>query len=273
LFGNIGMLGSRVERLFKEAGHDLLTPSLEEVDFTRPETLERFYRENDFEGVVNCAAYTAVDACEDPAIYPLALKINGEAVGVLARLSASMGRWLIHISTDYVFNGSGTEPHRVDEPTDPLNAYGRTKWEGERLFQAAGNPGYIVRTSWLYGPNGKHFVDTIAGLLKTKPRVEVVDDQVGGPTFSGSLAGFLLDLAETQPQRGVYHFADSGYVSWMGSRWPLGELGLTTPVVPVRRQVQATGEGPANTLVRPSRRPRRWPAAPCVHGARRCGSI
>lgn len=234
LFGNIGMLGSRVERLFKEAGHELLTPSLEDVDFTRSETLEKFYQENDFEGAVNCAAYTAVDACEDAATYPLALKINGEAVGVLARLSVSTSRWLIHLSTDYVFDGTGVQPHRETDPTNPLNAYGRSKWEGEREFQKAGCPGWVVRTSWLYGPNGKHFVDTIAGLLKIKPQLEVVDDQIGGPTFTGSLAHFLLDLVETKPERGVYHFSDEGYVSWHGFATAIGEeLGLKTPIIPV----------------------------------------
>jgi dTDP-4-dehydrorhamnose reductase len=228
------MLGSMVTRLFSEAGHDILAPDLDEVDFTVSGSLDRFYKKTSFEGLVNCAAYTAVDACEDPAKYPLALKINGDAVGDLARLSNQHGRWLIHVSTDYVFGGTGEKPYVESSPTQPLNAYGRSKWEGEKKFLEAGSPGWVVRTSWLYGPNGKHFVGTIAGLLRTKDKIEVVDDQVGGPTYSGSLAHFLLDLAETQPAHGIYHFADTGYTSWHGFALAIrDELGLKTEVAPV----------------------------------------
>lgn len=249
VLGSIGMLGSMVTRLFSEAGHDVLAPSLDEVDFTVSGSLDRYYKKETFEGLVNCAAYTAVDACEDPIKYPLVLKLNADAVGDLARLSVRHGRWLIHISTDYVFDGKGEKPYVETDPADPQNAYGRSKWEGEKRFVEGGSPGWVVRTSWLYGPNGKHFVDTIAGLLRTKPRVEVVDDQVGGPTYTGSLAHFLLDLAETQPAHGFYHFADGGTTSWYGFAVAIrDELGLKTEVAPVTSEkFNRPAKRPANS--------------------------
>jgi dTDP-4-dehydrorhamnose reductase len=250
ILGSIGMLGTMVTRLFNEAGHELITPDLDEVDFTVSGSLDRFYKKYSFDGLVNCAAFTAVDACEDPTKYPLVLKLNAEAVGDICRLSKAKNRWLIHISTDYVFGGTGDKPYAETDPPQPLNAYGRSKREGEKKFLEAGSPGYVVRTSWLYGPNGKHFVGTIAGLLRTKDRIQVVDDQVGGPTYTGSLAHFLLDLAETQPPHGIYHFADSGYTSWYGFTVAIRDiLGLKTEVVPV------TSEDFNRLANRPAKRP------------------
>jgi len=225
VLGSIGMLGTMVTRLFNEAGHEILAPGLDEVDFTVSGSLDRFYKKTSFDGLVNCAAYTAVDACEDPVKYPLALKLNGEAVGDLARLSKQHGRWLIHISTDYVFDGKGTKPYVESDAADPQNGYGRSKWEGEKRFQEAGSPGWVVRTSWLYGPNGKHFVDTIAGLLRTNSRVEVVDDQVGSPTTSIELARATHEIVScvvagrygaAEDWSGLYQMTCSGSTSWCG---------------------------------------------------------
>lgn len=229
LFGFDGMLGTKTAGLFQAAGHTLLMPTMEELDLTRAGDLERFYQKNEFEGAVNCAAFTAVDACEDPAQYPMALQINATAVGKMAELSKATGRWLVHISTDYVFDGTGEEPWRVDAPLKPLNAYGQSKAEGERMFRVHGFPGWVVRTSWLYGPGGKHFVKTMAGLLRTKQRVEVVDDQTGAPTYTGDLARFLLLLAESRPEKGIYHYANQGTVTWCGfARAIKEELGIQT---------------------------------------------
>jgi dTDP-4-dehydrorhamnose reductase len=227
LFGFDGMLGTKTAGLFQAAGHTLLMPHMDELDLTRPGDLERFYKKNKFEGAVNCAAFTAVDACEDIAHYPLALMINATAVGTMAKLAKATGRWLVHISTDYVFDGTGEEPWKVDAPIHPLNAYGQSKAMGETLFREHGMPGWIVRTSWLYGPGGKHFVKTMVGLLRTKERVEVVDDQTGGPTYTGDLARFLLLLAETKPEKGIYHYANEGFVTWHGfTRAIREELGI-----------------------------------------------
>src|ERR1019366_10618987 len=147
LLGASGMLGSKVATIFQNHGHTILAPTHEELDLKDSGMLEHFYRAQTVDGTINCSAFAAVDACEDPIQYPLALRINGTAVGEMARLSQSSGRWLIHISTDYVFNGEGDRPWREDDQVQPLNAYGRTKLEGERLFREAGDPGWIVRTS------------------------------------------------------------------------------------------------------------------------------
>lgn len=153
----------------------------------------------------------------------------------MAKLSKELNRWMIHISTDYVFDGKGTEPWKETDTPKPLNGYGRTKWEGEWRFQEAGTLGWIIRTSWLYGPNGKNFVKTMAGLMSQKERVEVVDDQVGGPTYTEDLAQFMLDIAETKPPAGFYHYANEGYVSWHGLTLAIrDEMGLKNcQVLPV----------------------------------------
>jgi dTDP-4-dehydrorhamnose reductase len=139
---------------------------------------------------------------------------------------------MVHISTDYVFNGQGEKPWKESDGPDPVNAYGRSKLEGEKLFQQAGSPGWIVRTSWLYGPEGKHFVRTLAGLMRTREKVSVVDDQTGGPTLTLDLARFLLFLAGKQPARGIYHYANEGTVTWYGfTKGIQEELGFQTCVV------------------------------------------
>jgi dTDP-4-dehydrorhamnose reductase len=228
------MLGSAMVARLRRTGHEALSPDPAEVDLLRPDSLEAFFRSVPFDGLVNCAAFTAVDDCENPAKYPEALKVNGEVVGVLGRLCRTSSRWLVHLSTDYVFNGRSDRPYREEDSTDPLNAYGRTKWEGEKAFRASGVEGWIVRTSWLYGPQGRHFVRTMARLLREKPKVEVVEDQVGGPTFTHDLAAFILDLVETRAPYGLYHFSNEGHTSWFGFACAIrDELGLKTPVLPV----------------------------------------
>ncbi len=247
LIGESGMLAAKVKEVFRKAGHELIAPTLEQLDLMHPKALEAFYKTGKFEGTVNCSGFTNVDACEDPVQYPMAFRINGPAVGEMAKLSKDSNRWMIHISTDYVFDGKGTNPWKETDIPKPINAYGRTKWEGEWKFQEAGNPGWIVRTSWLYGPNGKNFVKTMAGLLRQKERVEVVDDQVGGPTCTEDLAIFLLDLAETKPPAGLYHFANEGYVSWHGLSIAIrDEMGIKScQVLPVT----------SDRFPRPARRP------------------
>ena len=214
LLGDTGMLGSKAVEIFTAAGHPVLNPSLSVVDLTRPYTVEAFFKTQTFDVLVNCAAFTRVDACEEPAKLSEALTVNGIAVGWLAKFCKKTSRILVHYSTDYVFNGSKEEPYVETDPPDPINAYGRTKLQGEKLLLAENPDFYLVRTSWLYGPKGANFVKTIAGLLKTKPRLEVVDDQVGGPSYTGDVVRFTLKLLEKKPEPGIYHFANSGYTSW-----------------------------------------------------------
>jgi dTDP-4-dehydrorhamnose reductase len=166
--------------------------------------------------VVNAAAWTDVDGAETA--YAEALAVNGTAAGIVASACAEAGARLIHLSTDYVFPGSASTPYPEDAPTDPVNAYGRSKLAGERAVRAAG--GTVVRTAWLYGAHGPNFVATMLRLAATRDTVDVVDDQRGQPTWSGALAARLVDLgsrlaAGTAPA-GIYHGTASGETTWYG---------------------------------------------------------
>jgi dTDP-4-dehydrorhamnose reductase len=161
--------------------------------------------------VVNCAAFTHVDRCE--AEPERAFAVNGAAVGVVAAACASAGARLVQISTDYVFDGAGREPYREEDPTGPRSAYGASKLEGER--RALELPGaLVVRTSWIFGPGGSHFVDSIRALIAAeRTPLRVVDDQVGAPTYSRFLARALLDLGESGAA-GLVHYQNREPVSW-----------------------------------------------------------
>ena len=174
--------------------------------------------------VVNAAAYTAVDDAEtDEATAEV---VNGAAPGWLAQELAGRGR-LVHVSTDYVFAGTASQPYPVDAPIAPRSAYGRTKAAGERAVAAAGGDATVVRTAWVYARHGSNFVRTMARLEAERPTVSVVDDQVGSPTWSADLAVGLVELAaREQAAPPVLHFVNSGQVSWWGlARAVFEELG------------------------------------------------
>jgi len=168
--------------------------------------------------VLNAAAYTAVDRAETEAA--LAEAVNGTAVGVLARQCADRGLPLFHLSTDYVFDGSGSRPWREDDPTGPLGVYGASKLAGEHALRAAGGPHLLLRVSWVFGQQGANFVRTMLRLAADRPALRVVDDQVGGPTSAEAIARTWLALAPralADPAAfawGTYHFAGAPAVSW-----------------------------------------------------------
>ncbi len=166
--------------------------------------------------IVNAAAYTAVDKAESEPV--LAKTVNALAVGVLAQEAQALGAWLVHYSTDYVFDGSGTRPWRETDAPAPLNVYGQTKLEGERLIQAANPRHLIFRTSWVYGARGGNFAKTMLRLAQTRERLTVIDDQFGAPTGAELLAdvtAHAIRLAVRAPDlAGVYHVAASGETNW-----------------------------------------------------------
>jgi len=183
------------------------------VDLTDEAAIERLFREHGpFEGVIHCAAFTAVDLAEEREAD--ALRVNGEACRVLARTAARAAIPLVLLSTDFVFDGHGDRPYRETDPVAPLSAYGRTKLAGERAAMSEHPRGTrIVRTQWLYGPRGKHFPGTIHALAKSRPELKVVDDQIGSPTTTLELAPALWDvLARGEP--GIYHASCEGSCSW-----------------------------------------------------------
>jgi dTDP-4-dehydrorhamnose reductase len=164
--------------------------------------------------LLNAAAYTAVDAAE--ADEATAQVVNGDAPGWLADELAGRGR-LVHVSTDYVFDGTATEPYAVDTPPAPRSAYGRTKAAGERAVLSAGGDATVVRTAWVYGRHGANFVRTMLRLEAERETVSVVDDQVGSPTWSADLAAGLVELgARAEASPGLLHYTNAGQVSWCG---------------------------------------------------------
>jgi dTDP-4-dehydrorhamnose reductase len=174
--------------------------------------------------LVNAAAYTAVDKAEDDE--ETAAVVNGSAPGWLAEEMAGAGR-LVHVSTDYVFDGTATEPYPVDAPTAPRSAYGRTKAAGERAIAAVGGDATVVRTAWVYGRHGGNFVRTMVNLEAQRETVSVVDDQIGSPTWSRDLADGLVELGQRdEPAPPVLHYTNLGQVSWYGlARAVFEELG------------------------------------------------
>ncbi len=186
-----------------------------ELDITDPQAVRHTMRENDVEVIVNCAAYTNVNkAEEDDATADL---INHRAVANLAAAAREQGATLIHISTDYVFGGDGNVPRREDDPVRPLGVYGRTKLAGEKAIAEAGCAALILRTAWLYSEFGNNFVKTMLRLTAQLPRVKVVFDQAGTPTYAADLAGAIHRMISSGAYRGnegTYHFSNEGVCSW-----------------------------------------------------------
>jgi dTDP-4-dehydrorhamnose reductase len=180
--------------------------------------------------VINCAAWTNVDAAETHE--DEAARVNGHAVGELARHCRSIGAVLVHFSTDYVFDGRAQAPYTLDHPRAPLNAYGRTKALGEREIESSGCQYLLMRTSWVYAPWGKNFVRTIVGLAKKRPTLRVVNDQRGRPSSAEQLARTALALLGVGA-RGTFHACDAGECTWFEfARAAVAELGLECVVEP-----------------------------------------
>lgn len=219
--GARGQLGQDLQLALAERNGDRVTAlGRDELDLTDEAGTRARVREwlagvgDDRAVLVNAAAYTAVDAAEDDEA--TAQLVNGRAPGWLADEMAGTGR-LIHVSTDYVFDGAATTPYPVDAPVAPRSAYGRTKAAGERAVAAAGGDATTVRTAWVYGRHGSNFVRTMIRLEKERDTVSVVDDQVGSPTWSADLAAGLVTLgAREVAGPPVLHFTNAGQVSWRG---------------------------------------------------------
>lgn len=186
----------------------------ERLDITDPQAIADIVRENHVNVIVNCAAYTNVDKAEtDPETANL---LNNIAAGNLADAMKAVNGTLIHISTDYVFQGDRNIPCREDWPTEPLGVYGKTKLAGEKSIETTGCASIIIRTAWLYSPFGKNFVRTMRDLTSSRESLKVVFDQVGTPTYAGDLAEAICHIIETGQldKTGTYHFSNEGVCSW-----------------------------------------------------------
>jgi dTDP-4-dehydrorhamnose reductase len=209
-----------VRRVAERIGHELVLVDLPELDITDETAVSAFFERERPEACINCAAWTDVDGAEEKR--DLAHAVNADGAGNLARAAAKLGTPLLHLSTDYVFDGAPPldgagrpRPYVESDPTGPRSVYGTTKLEGERQVLAASVEHTVVRTSWLYGVDGRNFADTMLRLAGEREVVQVVDDQIGCPTWSGHLAPALLGLLERQV-RGLVHLAGAGAVSWNG---------------------------------------------------------
>ncbi len=221
---------------------------LEQLDITDPASVAAVMGEHRPDAVLNAAAYTNVDGCEEHE--PEALGVNGVGAGHLAAACAAAAVPLLHVSTDYVFDGRIPAPGEYSETdrTGPLSAYGRTKLAGEQAVAAAGGEHWITRTQWLYGLGGRNFVETMLALGAERPFLEVVDDQVGSPTSTHALAPILWDVLRRRPPSGVYHVTNAGSCSWFGfAREIFERAGLTVDLRPMT----------SDRLDRPASRPER----------------
>ena len=212
LIGNKGMLGTEVARQLEENKIDFIGTD-RDVDFTDATATENFTAGKKIDFIINCAAYTAVDRAESE--YELAEKLNADGPRNIARLAKKIGAKLIHISTDYVFDGNGDTPRTEDMKINPIGIYGVTKAHGENAIAEETDEFYIIRTAWLYGWAGKNFVYTMIRAMNTHDSVKVVNDQKGSPTFAGDLASVILKIVcGANIDYGIYHCTDLGEITW-----------------------------------------------------------
>jgi dTDP-4-dehydrorhamnose reductase len=227
--GSGGQLGSDLVRVLTAAGRDVTALAHRDLDVADAAAVDRAvtrWRGEDADAVVfNAAAWTDVDGAE--ADEPGAFRVNATGPAALAAACAAHRARLVHVSTDYVFDGTGDRPYREDAPLHPVNAYGRSKAAGEEAVLAALPAAYVVRTAWVYGAGGRNFVGTMARLASERDTVDVVDDQVGSPTWSRDLADGLVALVDAAPAGGRYHATGSGQTTWYGFACAIfEELGL-----------------------------------------------
>ncbi len=261
LLGKLGMLGSQMLKVLSgSADFEMYAFGKDDLDVSDKEALDSIFKRISPDFVINCAAFTEVDACETER--DMAFKINGDASGLIAEACAKENAILLHISTDYVFDGENPDGYKENDAPSPINAYGESKLQGEQLIAKNWDKYYIIRTSWLYGENGQNFVDTMLKLAETKSELDVVDDQIGSPTYSKDLCEelircFLSPFASDLPKQhertmdsgsdesgndsptkklpfGIYHLTNSEHTSWCGFAKEIFELAkLDVKVNPV----------------------------------------
>ncbi|MFX4261831.1 dTDP-4-dehydrorhamnose reductase [Pelotomaculum propionicicum] len=220
LTGKNGQVGWELNRTLAPMGK-LVALGREELDLEKPEQISKMVRRIRPDVIVNAAAYTAVDKAEEDS--ELAMAVNAVAPGILAEEAKRLNALLVHYSTDYIFDGTKTTPYVEDDAPNPINVYGRTKLAGEQAIRAVGAPYMILRTSWVYGTNGRNFLLTILRLAEEKEELKIVDDQVGTPTWSRFLAGTTAQMLQKVYNtalltecRDIYNVTPSGQTSWYG---------------------------------------------------------
>lgn len=230
VLGGKGMLGTDLVSVCRQQGFDPMVLDLPEYDITDINNIQQVVTDADI--IVNCAAYTNVDGAEDHA--ELAYRINAEAVGQLGAVVRDAGKWILHISTDFVFDGSGDQPYVETDNPSPVNMYGKTKLAGEQLLAASGCEYCIVRVQWTYGLAGNNFVTKLIQRAKSQNTLKVVDDQTGSPTATIEASKAICDLLRRKPN-GIYHFASAGYVSrFEMAEFILNKLSIDVNLMPCK---------------------------------------
>jgi dTDP-4-dehydrorhamnose reductase len=238
IFGSLGQVGSALQKTAPPSA-SIVAHDLDQTDIRDRVAVDRAIADSKPEIVINCAAFTNVDGAESRA--DEAMEANGVAPGVIAESAAAAGVRIVHISTDYVFDGCAHTPYTTDAPVAPLNVYGATKLEGERRVLAAAPNSVVVRTAWVHSGGGVNFVRTAVRLLSAGKPMHVVDDQIGTPTRATHLAEALWRVADRPTLRGLLHFTDAGVASWFDVAMTVmetlderGKLGAGAAVTPIR---------------------------------------
>ncbi|MGZ8511106.1 MAG: dTDP-4-dehydrorhamnose reductase [Chitinophagaceae bacterium] len=222
--GANGQLGMELQQLASSYPHfEFVFATRQELPLDDPDAIYSYIVAQQPQYFINCAAYTAVDKAESEK--ELAYKVNAEAPGIIAGACKKNDVRLIHISTDYVFNGMGKTPYKEDDATDPVNLYGDSKLQGEKNVMKSDPDAIIIRTAWVYSEFGKNFVKTMLRLLADKSHINVVSDQSGTPTYAADLAEAILDIISSQQwEAGIYHFSNEGQITWYDFAVAIKEL-------------------------------------------------
>lgn len=236
-YAEIDAIGSDIKESYSgvQDGSPACTMPYIGLDLTDEEKTRKVIAEEEIDAIIHCAAWTAVDAAEEPENQAIVEKINGEVPGVLARIMKERDGKMLYLSTDYVFSGEGTEPWSPDETNfSPINFYGKTKLMGEERIREVLEKYFIVRIAWVFGLNGKNFIKTMLKVGKSHEEVRVVNDQIGNPTYTLDLAELLVDMICTE-KYGNYHATNEGdYISWYDfTKEIYRHAGLKTKVIPV----------------------------------------
>lgn len=248
--GKNGQLGHELEQLSATHQNEFsfLFTGRNNLDLSKPETIGVFFEKYKPAYFINCAAYTAVDKAETD--QETAYIINAESVGMIAKQCQIYHCALINISTDYVFDGKGTEPYQTDNVTDPINYYGYTKRVGEKMALENNKRTLIIRTSWLYGTHGNNFVNTMLRLMKERKELKIVSDQTGSPTFVTDLAEVIMQIIGSiekgNTHSGIYHYSNEGVISWYEFAIAIRDItGSACEILPI----------PASAYPTPAKRP------------------
>jgi dTDP-4-dehydrorhamnose reductase len=265
--------GGQVGRAFRSlapAQASVVALTHADLDITDAAEVQRVLAAHAPQWIVNAAAYTAVDAAEGA--HGAAQALNASAVGYLVQAAKRAHARLVHLSTDFVFDGRASTPYEPEAATAPIGAYGATKLAGEQQALAAGAPSIVVRTSWVYAAYGQTFVRTMLRLMAAKPELRVVCDQIGSPTWASGLAQVLWRMIEIDAPAGIHHWSDAGVASWYDFAVAIQEealqrgiLAQAIPVLPIRAaQYPTAAQRPAYSVLESSRT-RALTGAPAMH--------